>query len=55
MTKDKDQDPKTRITPEGNFVTDDYGREREATQEEIEVTINGWEQESKGDEKPKRS
>ncbi|WP_169221214.1 hypothetical protein [Brasilonema sp. UFV-L1] len=55
MTKDKDQDQKTYVTPEGNFVTDDYGRQREATPEEIEATVNRWEQETKGDEKTKSS
>lgn len=53
MTQDKDPNQKTYLTPEGNFVTNDYGREREATQEEIEATLKQWEQESKVDEKPK--
>ncbi|MBW4502990.1 MAG: hypothetical protein KME57_26350 [Scytonema hyalinum WJT4-NPBG1] len=53
MTQDKDRTGETRVTSEGNFVTDDYGRERQATPEEIEAQIQQWEEESRN-EKGKR-
>ncbi len=53
MTQDKDRTGETRVTSEGNFVTDDYGRDRQATPEEIEAQIQQWEEESKN-EKGKR-
>lgn len=43
-TTGSDEDKKTFIDPETNkFVTEEGGRQREATDEEIEKTVKQWE------------
>lgn len=44
---------KTKVNNDGSFTTDDNGREREATPQEIDETIQEWEGD-KGGKKGKR-
>ncbi|WP_174712116.1 hypothetical protein [Nostoc sp. TCL240-02] len=37
----------TRVDGTGNFVTDDNGRDREATPQEIDKTLREWEGDGK--------
>lgn len=37
---------KTRVDNNGNFVTDDGGRERESTPQEIDKTLREWDSDS---------
>lgn len=48
MTQGGDRDKRTYIDPETNkFVTEESGRTREATPEEIEKTVEEWERYNK--------
>ncbi|MEH2140114.1 hypothetical protein [Nostoc sp.] len=37
---------KTRVDSNGNFITDDSGKDREATPQEIDKTLREWEEDS---------
>ena len=39
---------KTKVNPDGSFSTDDNGREREATPQEIDKTLREWEGDNGG-------
>ncbi|HYX16469.1 MAG TPA: hypothetical protein VE944_19300 [Nostoc sp.] len=39
---------KTKVNSDGSFSTDDNGREREATPQEIDTTLREWEGDNSG-------
>ena len=46
-----EKDKKTYVDEEGNFMTDEHGRTREATDDEIEKTTEKWKKEGEGEKR----
>ncbi|WP_189523433.1 hypothetical protein [Nostoc sp. PA-18-2419] len=45
---------KTRVNNDGSFTTDDGGRDRQATPEEIDKMLQQWEEQQGGKKSKKR-
>lgn len=43
-----DMSNNTRVDSNGNFITDDNGRDRQATPQEIDKTLQDWEDKGSG-------